>query len=219
MASLPFAYSPFSPSIFLLILLLFPLLFPQVNLLSLIHRLTHTRIYKSARKHNQVTTPAPLLLLGSMLFLYFNCIQLSLSYALIGVMSGDSRDLLNKIRCICLMDEFDNVVDTEDTSPLYQEPLLSCVYSCPEGSAGGDWNEAGDERNNEGDMDVVNPKSPVASSSSSSSSVSKRKRGDRSDAKVGLDSVLLSLLLYVLILYDLTYFFLLFSIFTIFLHP
>jgi hypothetical protein len=104
-------------------------------------------------------------------------------------MSGDSRDLLHKIRCICLMDEFDNVVNIEDTSLLYQKPLLSCVYSCPDEGAGGDWNEAGDEKNHEGDMDVVNPKSPVPSSSSSSSSVSKRKRGDKSDAKVVDDSV------------------------------
>lgn len=106
-------------------------------------------------------------------------------------MSGDSRDLLHKIRCICLMDEFDNVVNIEDASPLYQKLLLSCVYSCPDEVAGGDWNEAGEEKNNEGDMDVVNPKSPVpsSSSSSSSSSVSKRKRGDKTDAKVGLSPV------------------------------
>lgn len=125
-----------------------------------------------------------------MYFNSFNSLILSLPYSLTGVMSGDSRDLLHKIRCICLMDDFDNVVNIEDNSPLYQKPLLSCVYACPDDGAGGDWNEAGDEKNHEGDMDVVNPKSPVpSSSSSSSSSVSKRKRGDKTDAKVGDDCV------------------------------
>ena len=81
------------------------------------------------------------------------------------------------------------MVNVKEDSQLYQKPHLSCSFSNPDEGSGGDWNEIGDEKGNDGEMDVLNPKSPPASSSSSSSSVKKRKRGDKTDAKVGLDLV------------------------------
>ena len=88
-----------------------------------------------------------------------------------GVMSGLDRELLTKIRCVCLVDGFDNVVSIDKQNPSFKEPVLTAYYAAPVEIDGG-VAEAGD-----GDDDGQ-------PSSSSSKKAGKRKRGQVASPQV-----------------------------------
>lgn len=81
-------------------------------------------------------------------------------------MTGDFRDFVSKIRCVCLVDEYENLVSVEESSPLYQQPVLTVHFTDPN-EAGADQDNTGADAETKGSKD----KSPGRQG--------KRKRGDK----------------------------------------
>ena len=89
-------------------------------------------------------------------------------------MSGLDRELLTKIRCVCLVDAFGNVVGIDKQNPSFREPVLTAYYAAPGEVEGG----AADAAAGDGDGD--------GQPSSSSKKSSKRKRGQIASPQVSL---------------------------------
>lgn len=88
-------------------------------------------------------------------------------------MTGDFKDFVSKIRCICLVDEYDNMVSVDKNSPLFQQPILTAHYEDPDADddeAVGEGEEGG-----EGEIKGSKGKSP--------SRQAKRKRGDKGSSQ------------------------------------
>jgi hypothetical protein len=84
-------------------------------------------------------------------------------------MTGDFRDFVSKIRCVCLVDEYDNMVSVEITSPLFQQPVLTAHFEDPDA----DDDEAEGEGEGEDETDIKGSKGK------SPNRQGKRKRGDK----------------------------------------
>ena len=96
----------------------------------------------------------------------------------VGIMTGDFRDFVSKIRCVCLVDEYDNMVSVEKTSPLFQQPILTAHFEDPDD----DEDEVEDE--GEGETDIKGSKGK------SSKRHGKRKRGDKAASQEPDEAVL-----------------------------
>ena len=95
-------------------------------------------------------------------------------------MTGDFRDFVSKIRCVCLVDEYDNMVSVEKTSPLFQQPILTAHFEDPDD----DEDEVEDEGQGEGETDIKGSKGK------SSKRHGKRKRGDKAASQEPDEAVL-----------------------------
>lgn len=117
-------------------------------------------------------------LIHTLLF-YHRLYFLSCDYTHVGVMSGLDRELLTKIRCVCLVDAFGNVVGIDKQNPSFKEPVLTAYYAAPGEVEGGV--AEGDAAAGEGDGD--------GQPSSSSKKSSKRKRGQVASPQVSFANV------------------------------
>jgi hypothetical protein len=84
-------------------------------------------------------------------------------------MTGDFRDFVSKIRCVCLVDEYDNMVSVDETSPLFQRPILTAHFEDPDA----DDDEAEGEGEGEDEIETKESKGK------SPNRQGKRKRGEK----------------------------------------
>lgn len=87
-------------------------------------------------------------------------------------MTGDFKDFVSKIRCICLVDEYDNMVSVDKNSHLFQQPILTAHYEDPDAD---DDDEGEGEGGGEGEIKGSKGKSPNRQA--------KRKRGDKGSSQ------------------------------------
>jgi hypothetical protein len=84
-------------------------------------------------------------------------------------MTGDFRDFVSKIRCVCLVDEYDNMVSVEKTSALFQQPILTAHFEDPDA----------DNDDPEGEAEGEGERETKGSKDKSPSRQAKRKRGEK----------------------------------------